>query len=97
MFSPRQMDTNDEEENSTNKSPTLVIKTPEHCKHCTPSLPEEASNDYEKNRVTMYPTDVHTTSRRWNHDVPQLTWTYMMLLILQRRRLGYSCTMLKSS
>jgi hypothetical protein len=57
MFSPRQMDTDDKKENRTNESLTLVIKTPEHCS--IPS-PEEASNTYERNRVTMYPTDIHS-------------------------------------
>jgi hypothetical protein len=50
MFSPRQMDTDNKEENHTNESPTLVIKTSEHC---SVQLPEEASNAYERNRVTM--------------------------------------------
>jgi hypothetical protein len=47
MYSPRQMDT-DEEENLTNKSLLLVIKTPECCRYYLP-WPEEgrASDKYE--------------------------------------------------
>jgi hypothetical protein len=60
MYSPRQMDTDNKEENRTNKSPTIVIKTPERSSRYYIPSPKEASNDYERNRVAMYPTDVHT-------------------------------------
>ena len=75
MYAPRQMDIDDKERNHTNESPTLAIKTPEQYRPHIPS-PEEASIEYEKNRVAMYPTNFHTDITSM---VPRCTMTDLNL------------------